>query len=143
MSRTGIALLCAALAAAAAAPAPAAARRYRGVALGNSSQGTPIPKHHFVVGDGYTLRLRDAAGARTPYRVCLAWHGRDQYCARGRTGRRLSPGWSQGVNHATAPNAGSGYVYRWYVAGTLVARWHVTVGRGDRRRAAHVSRWTT
>ena len=55
-------------------PTAAGARtpRFSGVALGNAPSGEgQVAKHRFVVGDGYTLRLRDRRAGRTRYRMCV------------------------------------------------------------------------
>lgn len=47
------------------------------------------------------------------------------------TGRVQGVFFRQHLLYATAPKAGSGYAYRWYVGGRVVARWAVTIGQGD------------
>jgi hypothetical protein len=114
-------------------PAAATARtpRFSGVALGNSPSGQgQVAKHRFVVGDGYTLRLRDRRAGRTRYRVCLERAGRTLRCARGRTGAK-GPSGSVGRRFAVAPQATGRYRYVWSVAGRRVASWSVRIGPGD------------
>ena len=114
-------------------PTAAGARtpRFSGVALGNAPSGeSQVAKHRFVVGDGYTLRLRDRRAGRTRYRVCVERAGRTLTCARGRTGHK-GPSGSVGRLFAVAPQVTGRYRYVWTVAGRRVASWSVRIGPGD------------
>lgn len=113
------------------AAAASAARRFSGVALGNAHTGNgKIAQHHFVVGDGYLIRLRDRARGHTGYRVCLLRNNRRLRCATGRTGLK-GRGGSFGTKGVIAPGRTGPYVYRWFVRGRNVAQWRVSIGVGD------------
>jgi hypothetical protein len=106
-----------------------AAPRFQGKAVGNSAHGT-TSKHHFVVGDGYSIQFRDNQAANTRYRVCAIMNGRLKRCAIGRTG--AAGAWARRY---------SGFIYnpqqlgrlkwRWQVDGKTVATWTVSIGMGD------------
>ena len=115
-----------ALAAAGSVAAQAATPHFRARIIGNSARGT-VPKHHFVVGDGYSGLFRDNRHARTRYRVC--WH-RGSLRGRCKTGRTGAAGVDDSV-FLIAPQFPARYVYRWTVRGKVVAHWRVTIGIGD------------
>jgi hypothetical protein len=107
------------------APLATAAPRFSGVTLGSSASGERVARHAFVVGDGYSLRLRDRRSSRTRFRVCLTLRGATLHCQQGRTARRTASGFSSGFTFAVAPPDVGRYVYRWYVANREIAAWRV------------------
>ena len=121
-----------ALAAVAIALVPAsasAAPRFQGKAVGGSAHG-PTSKHHFVVGDGYTLEFRDTMAANTRYRVCAIFNGRLRNCAIGRTG--AAGAWHRRASYYVYNPQRTGRLkWRWQVDGKTVAACVVRIGIGD------------
>jgi hypothetical protein len=109
----------------------ASAARFSGAAIGSNSDGERVPKHHFIVGNAISLRLRDKVGQRTRFKVCLMRSGEQLRCWGGRTGKRGSRGFSSGFVFTVAPEEVRTFVYRWYVGGKEIAAWRVSIGVGD------------